>query len=162
MACPQRPRNTRSSSVRPVTNCFKAAVVDAHSGHKRILFPFPCSCTNDWDFSCGPCNRKSLIVSWAASSARAPVLYRNNKRAWSLDPSRLPQSGAASSASISSFSKYPTGLCVDFLNGMFRSCAHQDRCSGLPSPMNVASERTAAKRWLPHRDRGSCEGARRN
>jgi hypothetical protein len=42
----ERPRNTRSLSARPFTSSFRAAVVDAHSGQSRILFPLPRSWTN--------------------------------------------------------------------------------------------------------------------
>ena len=50
-------------SGRPFTSSFRAAVVDAHSGQNRILFPLPRSCTNDCDLSCGACSRRSPTVS---------------------------------------------------------------------------------------------------
>jgi serine/threonine protein kinase len=54
--------------------------------HRRCLFPLPWIRTEEGSRS-GVCPRpRSAIRTWAASSARAPLLYRNSSRAWSRRP----------------------------------------------------------------------------
>src|SRR6266851_4821988 len=91
---------------------------------------------------------RSATVRRAASSARAPALYRNRSSAWSRAPWLVRRSGAASRASISGFSRYGSVPFAAFLNGMAVSSAHQARCSGLRAPMKRAKACIAASRWL--------------
>ena len=107
------------------------------------LFPLPCSRTDD----CAPSCRLSM-VSLAASSARAPLLYKNRSRAWSRSPRGVRRSGWARRASISAFSRYPIPALAVFLNGVARISAHQATCAGERMPMNRANDRMVASLWL--------------
>ena len=62
--------------LRPVTNRDNAVTVAGHSGHRRHLFPLPMMRTAGDPFSC-----RLPMSNPAASSARAPLLYRNNRMA---------------------------------------------------------------------------------
>src|SRR5271165_280940 len=114
-----------------------------HNGQVRNLFPLPCSRTDD----CAPSCRLSM-VSLAASSARAPLLYKNRSRAWSRSPRGARRSGWARRASISTFSRYPISVLAVFLNGVARISAHQATCVGERMPMNRANDRMVASLWL--------------
>src|SRR5271166_4697219 len=117
--------------------------VTGHNGQVRNLFPLPCSRTDD----CAPSCRLSM-VSLAASSARAPLLYKNRSRAWSRSPRGVRRSGWARRASISAFSRYPIPVLAVFLNGVARISAHQATCVGERMPMNRANDRMVASLWL--------------
>src|SRR5215831_18219468 len=71
-----RPRNTGSVSFRPVINRDSAVTVAGHSGHERHLLPLPRMRTAGDAFRC-----RLPMSNPAASSARAPLLYRNNRTA---------------------------------------------------------------------------------
>ena len=69
-----RPRNTGSVSLRPATNRDNADTVAGHSGHRRHLLPLPRMRTAG-----DPLQVQIPMSNPAASSARAPLLYRNNR-----------------------------------------------------------------------------------
>jgi hypothetical protein len=78
---PLRFRNTCSVSPRPCTRAASSRTVRAHSGHRRDLFPFPRIRTEARSRS-GTCGKvKSLIRTFAVSSARVPALYKNRSKA---------------------------------------------------------------------------------
>src|SRR5882762_4803273 len=83
LVCPTQ--ETASFAARPITKRDSKTVVAGHRGHIRILFPLPRMWTDGEDLpSC-----RSPIVSFAASSARAPLLYKKSKRKWSRAPSTV-------------------------------------------------------------------------
>ena len=132
---PVRPRNTRSSRPVSAINGRNAATVSVQSGQTRHLLPLPSIRTEAEVPSCS-----SPTVSWAASSARAPVLYRNKSSAWSRAPRRVRRSGIRNSASSSAFSRYPMTVLAVFLKGMERISMHHANCSGARLPMKRARE----------------------
>ena len=87
---------------------------------------------------------KSLINKVAASSARAPVLYKK-VRGHNLSTLGLYfLSGASSSAFISSFSRYVIKVLLVFLTGMFLIFRLHSICSGLLADTYFAREQKAA------------------
>src|SRR5208282_2411898 len=118
-------RKTASLLPRLAISLDSDVAVTGHNGQARNLFPLPCSRTDD----CAPSCRRSM-VSVAASSARAPLLYKNRSKAWSRSPRGARRSGWARRASISTFSRYPISVLAVFLNGVARISAHQATCAG--------------------------------
>ena len=55
--------------------------VFSHRGQRRSLLPLPRIKTEESPLCGATANCKSAIMVWAASLARAPVLYRNSRRA---------------------------------------------------------------------------------
>lgn len=74
IGCPTRFKKTWSSSVLFLIMEDSASRVCCHNGHLLVLFPLPVIVTTAKPFFLG--RDKSLINKVAASSARAPVLYK--------------------------------------------------------------------------------------
>ena len=76
IGCPTRFKKTWSSSVLFLIMEDSASRVCCHNGHLLVLFPLPVIVTTAKPFFLG--RDKSLINKVAASSARAPVLYKKS------------------------------------------------------------------------------------
>src|SRR5271165_966417 len=128
-------RKTASVLFRSPTSRDNDVTVVDHNGQVRNLFPLP------WRRTDGePPNWRFPTVNFAASSARAPLLYRKSNRAWSRAPRLVRRSGWFNRASISAFSRYPIAVLAVFLNGTARTSAHQAKLTGERIPMKRASE----------------------
>ena len=78
-----RLRKTASSAARPATSSANTRSVHGKSGHCRTFPPFPCTVTR----ACRPSPRpiwRSPTLNCVASETRAPELYKNSRRAYSV------------------------------------------------------------------------------